>query len=331
MTPPSQLHTAHPARESPWNLPGGGGFFLLLFVLFIANSGWGELIEADQPLVGGRFQGRYRPGEDEIQVDEVFQSHLPGTLAKYALRLSLHPHLGDWEKKEYMRVTSALRYGLTEKCELTLGSRLWFSHGHGELRAFDHYGAASLKVGARFDLGQAWPGLETGAGFDYEFPTDHPPAQVTDGLRHFRPYVTFSHRFESRPNLRVFVGFRLDEVEPTDVPGEFGKNSFQESSTGITGGWVLDRDRWHYTFEASWDTNRFVGQGSEDIYSLRPGVLYEVPVRGKSWVRSNWLVGVAVNSTFGPGGSSQGASFKIRYSSDLKNGLRRHRQVMAPQ
>ena len=79
------------------------------------------------------------------------------------------------------------------------------------------------------------PGWETGAGFDYELPTGHPPSEVTDGLRHFRPYVTFSHRLERRRNLRIFLGFRLDEVEQTDIRGTFGKNSFQESSTGVTG------------------------------------------------------------------------------------------------
>lgn len=306
------------------NFPNRAGrrfLFAVGVALLAAGTSAGRLVESEP----SGSPGRYQLGDDELQVDEVFQSHLPSTLSKYALRFSLHPHLGDWQKKDRMRVTTAFRYGLTEKCEVSIGSRLYFSHGNGDIRAFDKYGAANLKAGARFDLGEALlRGWETGAGFDYEFPTGRPPAEVTDGLRHFRPYVTFSHRCETRPNLRVFVGFRLDEVEQTDVPGTYAKNSFQESSTGITGGWVVDRDRWHYTFEASWDTNRLVGQGSEDIYSLRPGVLYEVPARGKALVRSNWLVGVSVNSTFGPGGSSQGASFKIRYSSDIRNRFRRH-------
>jgi len=291
--------------------------------LAMSAGGRAALVETENPWGSGRYQ----LGDDQLQIDEVFQSHLPATMEKYALRLSVNPHLSDWQNKEHMRVTTVVRYGLTSKCEISAGSNLYFSHGHGDLRAFDNYGAANLRLGARFDLGEpVLDGWETGAGFEYEFPTGRPPAEVTDGLRHFRPYVTFSHRCETHPNLRLFVGFRLDEVEQTSVPGEFGKNAFHESSTGITGGWVVDRDRWHYTFELSYDTNRLVGQGSEDIYSIRPGVLYEVPARGKSQVRSNWLVGVAVNNTFGPGGSSVGASFKLRYSSDLKN-FRRYRHT----
>ena len=45
-------------------------------------------------------------GDDELFTAEVFQSHLPTTLEKYGLRLSVNPHLGDWEGKDHMRVTT---------------------------------------------------------------------------------------------------------------------------------------------------------------------------------------------------------------------------------
>lgn len=269
---------------------------------------------------------RTKLGDDELLIEEVFQSHLPTTLEKFALRLSVNPHLGDWQNKDHMRMTTTLRYGLTDHCELSVGSNLYFSHGHGDIRAFEDNGAANLKLGVKFNLGhpvfRTW---ETGIGMNYEFPTGHPPPELTDGLRHLRPYITFSHRCESRPNLRIFVGFRFDVVTHTSLPGEFATNAFQESSTGVTGGLVLDRDRLHYTLELSADTNRVIGHGGEDIFSIRPGVLWEIPTHGKWQIRSNWMVGLAVNSTFGPGGSSLGASFKLRYSSDLKNRFHRHR------
>jgi len=59
------------------------------------------------------------------------------------------------------------------------------------------------------------------------------------------------------------------------------------------------------------------------VFMLRPGVLWEIPTRKSSNYRSNWLIGVAVNGTHGPGGSSLGASFKLHYSSDLKSRFRR--------
>jgi len=291
----------------------------LALVLGLAAAVSGRAATAENAGGAVPLTAAERLGDDDLIIEEVFSSHLPTTLKKYGFRLSVHPHLGDWQKKDHMRMTTSLRYGLTEKCEISAGSNLYFSHGHGEIRAFEDNGAASLRLGAKLDLGQLlFAGWETGVGVSYEFPTGHPAPELTDGLRHLRPYITFSHRLGSRPEWRIFVGARYDRVTTTSLPGEFAKNSFRESSAGITGGFVVDRGNLHYTFEATADTNRLGGGGSEEIYSVRPGVLWEIPRRHDRRLRSNWMVGAALNSTHGPGGNSLGASFKLRYSRDLK-------------
>ncbi len=270
-------------------------------------------------------------GDDELLLDDIFQSHLPTTLQEYALRFSEHPHLGDWENKDRMRMTTSLRYGLTENCEISASSDLYFSHGHGNIRAFEEYGAADLELGTKVNLGQPlFAGWDTAVGFDYQFPLGRPPAELTDGLRHLRPFITFSHRIKSHPDLRIFVGFHGDFITRTSLPGEFAKNAFRESSTGITGGWVIDRGNLHYTFEASFDTTRLVSRTEEDSYSVRPGVIWEIPTRHDHRVLSNWMVGVAVEDTFGPGGNSLGASFKLRYNRDIKNRFHHPTTVVAP-
>ena len=326
MTISKRLQTAASLTKAGQNQLARVGLLALSLAWTVTASGAAVAVEPPGAYV------RPKLGDDELFIDQIFQSHLPTTLEKYALRLAVNPHLGDWQKKDYMRVTTTLRYGLTDNCELSVGSNLYYSHGHGGIRAFDEYGAASLQPGVKINFGQIlFTGWETAGGLTYEFPTGHPAPELTDGLRHLRPFVTFSHRLESHPDLRVFVGFRFDAVSHTSLPGEFATNAFHESSTGITGGWVLDRDRLHYTFEASFDTNRLVGHGGEDIYTIRPGLLWEIPARGhKAHIRSNWMIGFAVNSTFGPGGSSLGASFKLRYSSDLKNQFRHHRDTPPP-
>jgi hypothetical protein len=268
-------------------------------------------------------------GDDELLLDQIFQSHLPNTLRAYALRLSVHPHLGDWDNKDRMRVTTSLRYGLTKNTEVSLSSNLYFSHGHGSVRAFDDYGAASLQPGFKVNLGQpVFRGWDTGIGANYEFPVGHPVPELTDGLRHFRPFATFSHRLEPHPDVRIFVGVHGDFIARTALVGEFGRNAFHESSFGLTGGWVIDRGNLHYTLEAAFDTTRLLGRTEEDIYSLRPGIIWEIPVLHHRQIVSNWMVGVAVEDTFGPGGNSVGASFRLRYTSDLKS--RFHRTPVPP-
>jgi hypothetical protein len=260
-------------------------------------------------------------GDDELIIPEVFQSHLPTTLKESALRLWVHPHLGDLSHHDYLPISTGVRYGLTKNWEISLASNLYFSHGLRNVRLFDRYGAADLQFGTKINLGQPFlPGWDTAAGIDYVFPTGRPPAELTDGLRHLKPYVTFSHRIESHRalrGLRVFWGLRLDEVTRTSVPGEFGKNSLKDNSIGATGGFVIDRNNWHYTFETSLDTTRFIGHGDRDVLTVRPGVIWEVLSRRHPLVRSNWVIGTALSSTIGPGGTSLGASLKLRYNLNL--------------
>jgi len=268
-------------------------------------------------------------GDDELLLDQVFESHLPTTLQKNRLRFSAHPHLGDLQHKDNLRTTTSLRYGLTDNCEVSATGDLYFSHGFGAVRAFDDYGVADLQLSAKINLGQPLlSGWDTAIGGSYQFPTGRPVPELTDGLRHADPYVTFSHRLRSRPNLRIFVGLRADVVTHTSLPGTFGKNAFHESSTGLTGGWVVDHDNWHYTFEASFDTTRLITNTEEDVMMIRPGVIWEIPTRRNPQIMSHWTVGVAVAETYGPGGNSVGASCTLRYSSDPKD--RFHRTPIKP-
>ena len=268
-------------------------------------------------------------GDDELIIPEIFTSHLPSTLAKYAFRLRVNPHLGDFRNKDYLRISTGVRYGLTENWEVGVGSDLYVSHGYGEIRSFDRYGAANLRLGTKVNLGQPWfAGWDIGTGFEYSFPTGRPAPQLTDGLRHFSPFITFSHRLENYRNMRIFWGLRFDEVEHTSLPGEFGRNAFNESSSGITGGWVIDRKNLHYTFEASLDTTRVLGRTEEEIFSLRPGVIWEIPSRRGPQVKGHWVVGGSVNSTTGPGGTSLGASFRLSYTRDIKS--RAHQPSVTP-
>jgi hypothetical protein len=259
-------------------------------------------------------------GDDELIIREIFTSHLPTTLKKYELRLWVHPHFGDLVDNDNLRLTTGIRYGLTQSWEISASSDLYFSHGLRHVGFFDRYGAAGVQLGTKINLGQpVLRGWDTAAGVDYVFPTGRPPSDLTDGLRHLMPYLTFSHRLQSHRQLRIFWGLRLDHVTQTSTPGELGKNELADSSVGCTGGLVLDRKNWHYTFETSFDTTRLISHSVEDVFMIRPGVIWEIPRRHDPRVRSNWTVGASVKSTFGPGGTTLGAAFKLRYNLDLKS------------
>jgi hypothetical protein len=102
MTPASRHR---PLRLNKWE-QGRRTAPILLFGLGLALAGSGRgapaLVESED-----RWgPGVSRLGDDQILIDEVFQSHLPTTMEKFTLRLSVYPHLGDWQDKDYMRVTT---------------------------------------------------------------------------------------------------------------------------------------------------------------------------------------------------------------------------------
>jgi hypothetical protein len=316
----------HFSAHGAWGVRKYAVFWTMLLPgIFFPMTGRGGEDQAESspdPVIGtGLFPADVRmvEGDDEFLIPEVFQSHLPTTLEKYRLRLWVHPHLGDYENRDHLRMTTGVRYGLSENWEISGSSDLYFSHGNGDVPAFDKFGAANLQLGTKVNLGQPWfSGWDIGTGFDCKFPVGRPPAELTDGLRHFMPFITFSHRLEQHKSQRIFWGLRFDEVTHTKLQGEFGDNSFKDSSAGITGGWVIDHKNWHYTVEVSYDTTRLMGHSSVDRITVRPGVIWEIPSRRNPQIKGHWLVGVSANSTYGPGGTSLGASLKLRYTRDLK-------------
>jgi hypothetical protein len=281
------------------------------------------LAEVDAP--AGSAAPLARPaGDDEVRIKEIFSTHLPGTMKAYAFRLWLHPHLGDFESKDFLRVSGGIRYGVTNRWELSAGGDLYFSHGLGDVGFFQRTGVANLQLGSKWNIGQTLlPGWESAVGLDLTTPVGSPPTDLTDGLRHVSPYVTFSQRQKNLPALRLFWGLGVDCVRHTSTPGEVKSNDLGDSANSLTLGAVLDQGRLHYSLEAITASTRLLGHSDRDSFTLRPGIVWEVPPRGGRPGRGSWMIGTSLRATEGPDGFSLGVSLKLRANLDLKRLLRR--------
>ncbi len=258
-------------------------------------------------------------GDDELRIREVFSSHLPDTLRENALRMWIHPHLGDFVEEDYLRISTGVRYGVTPRWEVAASTDLYFSHGFGDVGFFEKYGVANIQPSTKLNLGRPLPGWDTAVGADFAFPLGRPPPEITDGLRHYSPWVSFSHRLESRPSVRIFWSLGADFIQKTSLLGTYGRNQFLDHSTHVNAGFVVDRQRMHYTFETTLTTNRGFNSSPQDVLSLRPGFIWEVPPRNDPKGKSHWIVGTGLNVSFGPNGTSLGGSLKLRYNLDLKS------------
>ena len=265
-----------------------------------------------------------RRGDDELRIQEVFTSHLPDTIAETDFRASIHPHLGDLRDEDHIRISTGVRYGATSRLEISAGADFYFSHGAGDISLFEEGGISEVHFGAKLNIGRdilnSW---HSSIGFDASIPTGDPPPGLTDGMKHFIPYVTFSRRLDSRPNIRIFWGAGLNLVEPTTFPGVLTTNQLDDDSVNVTAGFVIDRGMWHYTFETRYATTRIIGNTDDDLLELRPGIIWEVPKLRDRTRRSNWMIGIGGKVSIGRDGTSLGASGKLRYNFDLKDLFRR--------
>jgi len=281
---------------------------------------------AEDPVATAHPPPSVKPaGDDEVRIKEIFTTHLPVTMKAYSLRLWVHPHLGDFDDRDWLRISTGLRYGLTKRWEISAASDLYFSHGLGKVGFMEQGGFANLQFGSKWNLGSSLlHGWDSAVGIDCLTPIDHPPTDLTDGLRHFAPYLTFSRRLECDPRMRIFWGLGFDLVRHTDIAGEIRKNDLGDSANSVTVGAVFDRNRLHYSLETIIASTRLLGHEQRDSLTLRPGVIWEVPPRKGRPGRGNWMVGASLRLTEGPDGLSLGASLKLRANLDLKKFFRRN-------
>ena len=85
----------------------------------------------------------------------------------------------------------------------------------------------------------------------------------------------------------------------------------------------------YYTFEAAYETTRLVGTLHDDVYSIRPGFVWEIPKRFTHSSRTQWVMGLALTLSEGPDGFDWGLSAKARLDIDFKRMFRRSHAAVA--
>jgi hypothetical protein len=257
--------------------------------------------------------------DDDLRIPGVFDSALPRTEKKNSLRLIVHPHLGDFWEHTHLRTALGVRYGLTRRWEVTTEADAYFSHGLRRQAFFEEKGFSALHLGTKYQLGDpAHLGWETSVGLDWSRPIGTPPPEVTDGLKHLAPYVTFSRQLVDHPAWRVFFGFNYEDITTTPTPGILGKNQLNDDNVGVSGGFLFVRGPLTYTFEAAYDTERPIRGLARDLVVLRPGFVWVVPPRYTFGARGQWLLGFSLKLSHGHDGNDLGASAKLRVNFDFK-------------
>ncbi len=263
------------------------------------------------------------PRED-IAVRGVFTSDLPDLGPKHSLRLTWNPHFGDLTKRDYFRTDMGLKYVLSSRAELRASSMAYFSHGLKDVDLFDQAGFGSVRLEAKYKFEQPLLGKwESAVGARFFTPINDPPYELTDGLERWSAYAAFARQLDRRPEIRVFWGLGFDLVHETSTFGRYGGNDLRDDSHYISGGFVIDRGRTHYTLESKWTSTRLLGSSEQDVFELRPGIVWELGRPREETGKSRWLLGVSVSSSYGPDGADFSLGTRLRGDFDLKRLFRR--------
>ncbi|MDI1247510.1 MAG: hypothetical protein PSV13_01380 [Lacunisphaera sp.] len=289
---------------------------LLLVALLLAVTARA----AEEPAAAGPAKAT----DDDLRIRGVFNSVLPRTEKKNSLRLIVHPHLGDLFERSHLRSELGVRYGLTRRWEVTAEVDSYFSHGLKEKAFFADSGFSEIHLGTKYQLGDPFRwGWETAVGLDWSRPLGSPPPDVTDGLRHIAPYLTFSRQLVRHPAWRVFFGGVYEDLSATGTPGILAKNQLSADNVGVSGGFLYTRGTVTYTFEAAYNTEHPTEDLDGEIAIVRPGIVWVVPARYTFGARGQWLLGFSLKLSHGHNGYDIGAGAKLRVNFDFKRLLGR--------
>jgi len=265
-----------------------------------------------------------KPSDDDLQIKGVFNSVLPKTERKHALRFIVHPHLGDLTKRDHIRTALGFRYGINSRWEASTEVDSYFTHGLKHGGFFQDSGFSTLHAGTKYQIGDPFAlGWDTSVGLNWQQPMGSPPIDVTDGLRHTAPFLTASHNLAGSPGWRVFAGFGWDAVTQTATRGALEKNELGDDSINLNGGALYERGPVTYALEATYYTTRFTTSVNRDVYALRPSIVWVLPQKYTFGARGKWLLGVGLRLTHGPDGNDVGLNAKLRVNFDFKRLLGR--------
>ncbi len=246
------------------------------------------------------------------RVRGLFDFDLPSIDPPGTVKLILHPHLGDFVRRDYMRLDGGFRWALNDHFEISPEASLYFTHGLGG-SSQDGYGIGEVRLGTKYIL-RHWPDadFETSVFLNVEIPTGQPPVDLTDGFNHYAPGFLVQHHSTLHPKLTTFAGAGLDLVSDSAIAGTPVRNQPLDDSMNFTAGAIYDLGQVKWTLAATFATTAGLGDRTEHFYYLRPSLLWYVPKKYTFNFKTQWIVGLALRASWGPDGSELSFSNRVR-------------------
>jgi hypothetical protein len=252
------------------------------------------------------------------RLPDFLADRLPGLEPSGAVRLYVRPHFGDFLHRDFVRIPVGVRDKVSETIEINGEVESYVTHGLADAAG---YGFSNFKLGVKRE--HVLPALGNGGlsiGINYQTPLSRPPMDLTDGHRHFQPYVAATHPFVPAWRVLGYYGFGADFLDRTVLPAHFGRNQLHSNSLTFGAGLAHEWRRFHGSLTATVATSALMSDEARQVYSLRPEIV--VPWKSTSGSATQILFTLGGRAIHGPDGNEFGVSGSMRVEFKLNRGAK---------
>jgi hypothetical protein len=231
---------------------------------------------------------------------------LPDFAPEGAVRLYFRPRFGDLLHEDYFRLPVGARVKVTDRLELNSELGSYVTHGLGDSVGNGLY---QFRVGVKHE--QAFtPDSGWSLGLDWVTPLSRPPMEITDGVRHTLPYVTFTRTVSPRYGLVGFATLGADLIDHTSLRENYRENQLHDNSLVLTLGVAREWRRMHVILKVFDGNTAPLSHSSENVFGFRPSI--GIPFLRRNDGTPRAIVTFEGRTIWGPDGFETGVTTSVR-------------------
>lgn len=234
-----------------------------------------------------------------------------------AVRLHLRPRFGDLLHEDYFRMLVGARLKLSDAIELNAELGTYVTHG---IRDSVGNGLYQFRYGMKLEHAVS-PDAGWSYGFDWITPLSHPPIDITDGVRHTMPYITYTQTLVPRYGLVGFVTLGADLIDRTNLQENFRENQLHSNNLILTLGVAREWRRLNLILKVFDANTAPLSGGSENVFGIRPSV--GVPLLRRTDGTARAIATFEGRTIWGPDGFESGITTSVRIDLRYRRGPRR--------
>jgi hypothetical protein len=226
-----------------------------------------------------------------------------------------HPHLGDLFKAGYIRVPVGVKAKITDRIDANMELQGYIARGAAEPSS--PYGLSNLNIGAKCE--RLFTNISEGGfavGFGYRTPLGRPPVKLTDGYRHFQPYISMTRMVVPQWKLLGYSSIGVNLMEHAPVRVDFGRNQLHGNSIQVVDGLAREWERFQLSLTARYNTTGLITDEFHQNFSLKPEIV--VPWRLRANGRTKIFLSFNSRVIWGPQGRqiSTGSGMRVQFHLD---------------